>query len=102
MDTEACGTTSHITLHGHSGKARNWHKAGWSRVLREGVVGSLIMLIPALLLGFFLSWWIGVAIIGVTATSAVLSSVFFSLRGHRPACSVKKGLVLVMGWWERL
>lgn len=60
------------------------------------------MLVPVLLLGFFISWTIGVAIIGMTAATATLASVFFALRGHRPGCSAKKGIVLALGWWERV
>ncbi|GAA3087014.1 hypothetical protein GCM10017562_66540 [Streptomyces roseofulvus] len=60
------------------------------------------MLVPVLLLGFFISWWAGVAILWVTATMASLTSVFFSLRGHTFGCSLKKGLVLTLGWWERV
>jgi hypothetical protein len=60
------------------------------------------MLIPVLLLGFFISWKIGIAIIGGTAATATLASVFFSLKGHRFGCSAKKGIVLALGWWERV
>ncbi|MFE5483129.1 hypothetical protein [Streptomyces sp. NPDC056527] len=102
MNTEACGTTGHVRLQGYSGKARRWRRASWNRVLREGSIGILIMLIPAALLGFFISWEIGVAIILLTVTSATLSSIFFTLRGHTWGCSAKKGIVLALGWWERL
>ncbi|MEU0404525.1 hypothetical protein ABZ318_30730 [Streptomyces sp. NPDC006197] len=60
------------------------------------------MLIPTLLLGFFISWQIGVALIALTLSSALLSSVFFTLRGHTWGCSAKKGVVLALGWWERV
>ncbi|MEU2654548.1 hypothetical protein ABZ615_04420 [Streptomyces sp. NPDC007325] len=60
------------------------------------------MLVPALLLGFFISWKVGVVIIGVTATVGGLASLFFSLKGHTFGCAAKKGLVLALGWWERL
>ncbi|MEU9859491.1 hypothetical protein AB0D99_01360 [Streptomyces sp. NPDC047971] len=102
MSTEACGTTRHVPLEGYSRRARTWQKASWSRVLREATVGSLIMLIPALLLGFFISWKIGIAVIGATAATATLASVFFGLRGHGFGCSLKKGIVLALGWWERV
>ncbi|MFF7779830.1 hypothetical protein ACFZCG_36075 [Streptomyces tanashiensis] len=102
MNTEACGTTRHVDLRGYSGRARTWRKANWKRVLREAVVGSLIMLVPALLLGFFLSWQIGVAIVLATVSSAALFSALFALRGHRFGCAAKKGVVLALGWWERI
>ncbi|MFE5592071.1 hypothetical protein [Streptomyces sp. NPDC056549] len=102
MNSEGCGTTRHVLLQGYSGRAREWQKASWNRVLREAAVGSLIMLIPALLLGCFLSWEIGVAIITATAGAAGLSSLFFSFRGHAPGCAAKKGIVLALGWWERV
>ncbi|MFB7234057.1 hypothetical protein ACFCXK_04680 [Streptomyces sp. NPDC056269] len=102
MNTEACDTTRHVDLRGYSGRARKWQTASWNRVLREATVGSLIMLIPALLLGFFISWQIGIAIIVVTAGAAALSSLFFSFRGHTLGCAAKKGIVLALGWWERV
>ncbi|MEU9702640.1 hypothetical protein [Streptomyces sp. NPDC047981] len=102
MSTEACGTTRHVPLEGYSRRARTWHRASWKRVLREAAVGSLIMLVPALLLGFFISWKIGAAIVGATAATAVLAAVYFSLRGHRFGCSAKKGLVLALRWWEQI
>ncbi|GAA3168307.1 MULTISPECIES: hypothetical protein [Streptomyces] len=55
MQSKACGTTRHIDLQGHSAKARKWRKASWARVLREGITGCLMMLVPALLFGFLLS-----------------------------------------------
>ncbi|MFJ6409458.1 hypothetical protein ACIQK9_28490 [Streptomyces hydrogenans] len=60
------------------------------------------MLIPSLLLGFFISWHIGIAIVLATATAMTLSSIAFSLRGHTVGCSVKKGIVLALGWWEQI
>ncbi|MFJ9575362.1 hypothetical protein ACIRQF_03090 [Streptomyces sp. NPDC101191] len=60
------------------------------------------MLIPTLLLGFFMSWEIGLAIVMATATSVTLSSISFSLRGHTFGCAVKKGIVRSLGWWERV
>ncbi|MFF8375817.1 hypothetical protein ACF07V_06800 [Streptomyces sp. NPDC015661] len=102
MNTEACGSTRHVRLQGYSGRARAWQRASWNRVLREALIGCLIMLIPALLLGFFISWQFGVAIIALTATSAMFSSAFFTLRGHTWGCSAKKGVVLALGWWERV
>ncbi|MFD0140810.1 MULTISPECIES: hypothetical protein [unclassified Streptomyces] len=102
MTDDACGSTHHIPLQGYSGRARSWQKASWSRVLREVSVGSLIMLIPTFLLGFFMSWEIGTAIVMATATSVALSSIAFSLRGHTFGCAVKKGFVLTLGWWERI
>ena len=102
MPWKPCGTTRHIELQGHSAKALKWRKASWVRVLREGITGGLMMLIPTLLLGFFLSWQIGLAVIGTTAGAATLSSVFFALRGHTLACAAKKGFVLTLGWWERI
>ena len=102
MANDACGSTRHIPLQGYSGRARSWRKASWSRVLREVSAGSLIMLIPTLLLGFFMSWEIGMAIVMATATSVTLSSISFSLRGHAFGCAVRKGIVLTMGWWERV
>ncbi|MEU6165911.1 hypothetical protein [Streptomyces tanashiensis] len=102
MNTEACGTTRHVDLRGYSGRAREWQTASWNRVLREAVIGSLIMLIPTLLLGFFLSWEVGMAIITATAGAAALSSLFFAFRGHTPRCAAKKGVVLALGWWERV
>ncbi|MGW4050399.1 hypothetical protein ACWENA_06170 [Streptomyces sp. NPDC004779] len=102
MSSEACDTTGHVPLEGYSLRSRAWQRASWSRVLREVAVGSLIMLVPALLLGFFISWRAGIAIIGTTATTACLASLFFSFRGHTFGCSAKKGIVLALGWWERL
>lgn len=102
MSSEACGTTSHVPLEGYSGRTRTWRKASWSRVAREAATGSLIMLIPAFLLGFFISWKVGIAVIGVTATVGGLASVLFSLKGHTFGCSAKKGIVLALSWWERL
>ncbi|MGW7428147.1 hypothetical protein ACWGIN_01200 [Streptomyces sp. NPDC054861] len=102
MAYDACGSTRHIPLQGYSGRARSWRKASWSRVFREVSAGILIMLIPTLLLGFFMSWEIGIAIVMATATSVTLSSVSFSLRRHAFGCAVKKGIVLTMGWWERV
>ncbi|MEW5654107.1 hypothetical protein [Streptomyces cinereoruber] len=102
ISNEACGTTDHIPLEGYSHRTQMWRRASWIRVLREAAVGTLIMLIPALLLGFFISWKVGVAIVWVTATTAGLASVFFSLRGHAFGCSTKKGVVLALGWWERI
>ncbi|MFI2738328.1 hypothetical protein [Streptomyces sp. NPDC018711] len=102
MTDDVCGSTRHIPLQGYSGRARSWQKASWSRVLREASVGSLIMLIPTLLLGFFMSWEIGMAIVLATATSVTLSSISFSLRGHTFECAVKKGIILTLGWWERI
>jgi hypothetical protein len=102
ISNEVCGTTGHISLEGYSHRTRAWRKASWSRVLRETSVGSLIMLIPVLLLGFFISWKIGITIIWVTATTAALASLFFSLKGHTFGCSTKKGIVLALGWWERM
>ncbi|WP_157850781.1 hypothetical protein [Streptomyces exfoliatus] len=60
------------------------------------------MLVPTLLLGFFMSWDIGIALVMATASSAVLSSFVFSLRGRTLGCAVKKGIVLTLGWWERI
>ncbi|PVC76136.1 hypothetical protein [Streptomyces sp. CS081A] len=60
------------------------------------------MLIPAVLLGFFISWEIGAVIVLATATTATLSSIVYSLGGHRFGCSAKKGIVLALGWWERV
>ncbi|MFB7280463.1 hypothetical protein ACFCZV_25480 [Streptomyces hydrogenans] len=102
MSSEVCGTTGHVPLEGYSRKARAWRRASWSRVLREAGTGSLIMLVPALLLRFLLSWWVGLAIVGSTATTAGLASLFFSLKGHTLGCAAKKGVVLALGWWERL
>ncbi|MFJ3817411.1 hypothetical protein [Streptomyces sp. NPDC090056] len=102
MNTDVCGSTRHVPLEGYSGRARTWQKASWSRVLRETAVGCLIMLVPTLLLGFFMSWDIGIALVMATASSAVLSSFVFSLRGHTLGCAVKKGIVLTLGWWERI
>ncbi|MFD9903021.1 hypothetical protein [Streptomyces sp. NPDC059063] len=102
MSIEVCGTTRHVPLEGYSHRARAWRRASWSRVLREAAVGGLLMLASALLLGFFISWWAGIAIVWVTATTAGLASVFFCLRGHTFGCSAKKGIVLALGWWERI
>ncbi|MER7536937.1 hypothetical protein ABTX77_19480 [Streptomyces sp. NPDC097704] len=60
------------------------------------------MLIPAFLLGFFISWKVGIAVIGITAAVGGLASVLFALKGHTFGCSAKKGIVLALGWWERL
>ncbi|WP_418960319.1 hypothetical protein [Streptomyces tritici] len=102
MNSEVCGTTRHVALGDASEKAGVRQKVTWSRVLRGGGVGLVIMLTPALLLGFFLSWKIGVAIVALTATAATAASLVFSFRGHRPACSAKKGLVLASRWWAQV
>lgn len=102
ISNEACGTTGHIPLEGYSRRTRTWRRASWSRVLREAATGSLIMLMPVLLQGFFISWKVGIAIIWATATAAGLASAFFSFRGHTFGCSTKKGIVLALSWWERI
>lgn len=102
MPWKPCGTTRHIGLESYSEKALKWRRASWGRVLREGITGGLMMLVPALLLGFFLSWRIGLAIIGTTACVATLSSIIFAFRGHTLACAAKKGFVLTLGWWDRI
>ncbi|MFC8507650.1 hypothetical protein ACFU3J_02935 [Streptomyces sp. NPDC057411] len=102
MSSEVCGTTHHVPLEGYSRRAQAWRKATWSRVLRETAVGGLLMLVPVLLLGFFLSWWAGIAVLWATATAAGLASLFFCLKGHSFDCSAKKGIVLALGWWERI
>ncbi|MFF8569096.1 hypothetical protein ACF06N_29575 [Streptomyces albidoflavus] len=101
-DRDTCGTTQHIPLEGHSGNARKWHKASWSRVLREGITGMAVMLIPVVLLGFFISWQSGLAVVLLTALAATVSSVYFLIGGHRFGCSAKKGVVLACAWWERI
>ncbi|MFG2332589.1 hypothetical protein ACGFMM_23535 [Streptomyces sp. NPDC048604] len=91
-----------MRLQGFSDRTGRQQRASWNRVLRDGAVGFLIMLMPALLLGFFLSWEIGVAIIAATAGTATLSSLVYSLKGHAWGCSAKKGIVLALGWWARI
>lgn len=100
MDRSDCSTTLHVFLQASSGEEQERLDATWTRVLREGAVGLLIMLGLVALLGFLVSWMIGVAVAGLNVFLLIAAQGFFLFRGHSFACSAKKSFVLVFGWWE--
>ncbi|MET7510790.1 hypothetical protein [Streptomyces albidoflavus] len=66
------------------------------------MTGLTVMFIPVTLLGFFISWRLGLSVALLTVLAATVFAMWFLSAGHRFGCSAKKGIVLACALWERV